>query len=253
MSSLRTFHLIIPLIICAFIGSCNSSDGPEQTDESNQQETEAQSTETDNHSEADSLVVLSDPKTQLLVNHLDSLFDLPALKKEIGFLSMGTSLPARYLEKPDSGWTNYNYGAVAGLVLRGTAPFKMSREELQEKGRFISISTFKPWSTPTERYYSNHNEIIVGFECNVFYESLGDVNFVGKTRKEITEMYGTPQLNEKDCLIYRADAHILSLHVNSDKINWVKYYRVNASTASSETVPKEFFTWASRYKESAGN
>lgn len=179
-----------------------------------------------------------------LENDLIDWFDLAQMKEEIGFLEMGTNIPEKYRPEMDSGYHNYNYGAVGGLTMKTDIPVKIGFQKLKEiNQRFISISTYKPWSTPQEKYYENNNEIIIGVQTLINYERLGKMNFVDQTEKEIIAKYGEPELTKENSVAYFVAKRVLILSYSEGKVKWFKCYLLNEESYENKELPENIFHW----------
>ncbi len=185
-------------------------------------------------------------RTQLfeLVN---SEINLAEMKSEIGFLSMGWSIKSSYLPELKEGHQQYNYGAVGSLIRKPQINIAPSAKELKsDASKFISIITYKPWTTQEEKYYSTNNEIIIGFETRVNYNQLNQFNLVGESEDQISDLYGLPDVIENDCYAFKEDQKVLVLHLSNNKIDWLKFYQLNEETFLSEEYPKGLFEWTAK-------
>ncbi|MCG8576490.1 MAG: hypothetical protein MI810_16510 [Flavobacteriales bacterium] len=202
--------------------------------------------------ETDSLAIVVEEVDSNLIRLgvlLDNPLDFSKVKEDFRMLEMGRILPEEYMHPIDSNYHNYNYGAVAA-ILRQTPTrqqFQPSFEEMESMGRVVSFSTYKPWSSSTDKYYENDNEILVGFETAVSHPSLEPSNFVGKNKNIIESEYGTPHAQKDDCLIYFHQHKILVLHQGDEIIDWIKYYWLADHIESIDDLPLELYSWRQSY------
>lgn len=182
-----------------------------------------------------------------LRTYLNSSINLTEMKNEIGFLSMGWSISSDYLPSLPEGQRQYNYGAVGGLILDPSIRISPKPIELKQSGeKFLSIITYKPWTTAKEKYYTTDNETIIGFETNVNYELLDSLNFVGLDIDSIQSQFGEPDTIIENSWLYKEDRKVLSLHVNDGFVDWMKFYELNDSIFSMDHYPKELHTWTAK-------
>lgn len=178
---------------------------------------------------------------------LNSVINLSEMKNEIGFLSMGWSISTDYLPVPEEGLKQYNYGAVGNLIKKPRIEIIPAANELRENPfKFISIITYKPWTSQEEKYYSTNNETIIGFETKVNYIHLNNLNFVGAEENEISELLGMPDLIQDHCYAYKEDQKVLVLHLENDIVDWVKFYHLNEDTFLNPVYPPSLFEWTAK-------
>lgn len=189
-------------------------------------------------------ITLIDSFDLRLKSDIENWFDLASMKEEIGFLEMGRNIPSNFRPKMDSGYYNYNFGAVGGLVLKRDIPVAIGFDKLREMTKkFISISTYKPWTTREEKYYDTNNEIIVGIETLINYERLGKMNFVGRSKSAIENSYGDPDTIKGSTVAYFVHNRVLILSYSEEKVEWFKCYLLNQESFENKDLPENIFQW----------
>ena len=148
----------------------------------------------------------------------------------------------------DSTLHNYNYGAVGALLNygQGRRDFEPNLDSLMDQGRLVSFSTYKPWSTAQDKYYSADNELLVGIECMVRHPAMEPSNFVGTDVKDIQAQYGREWASRNNCLVYFENQKVLVLHRAGSTIDWFKYYWLNDGISQIDEMPEELFSWKKR-------
>ena len=180
-----------------------------------------------------------------LKEYFQNPIDFYQVKREIDLLEMGTILPSEFMLPIDSGYHNYNYGAVKGLLRqsRGFNKFHPPVEELDNNHRILSFSTYKPWATAKDRYLTTDNEILVGMEIYIGHPVFGKSDFVEKKWQEIEVMFGTPDSTINDCYIYFENQRVLVFNTLGNHVVWFKYYRLNDFVFAINDLPKSLFSW----------
>lgn len=194
----------------------------------------------------DTLVI--DSATLNLISLLDSPLNFSRVKEEFHLLEMGTILPKKYMRPIDSTLHNYNYGANAALLRygKGRQDFTPPLDELQDAGRLVSFSTYKPWGTAEEKYYETDNELLVGVESRINHPALEPLNFVGTKLIDIHHQFGQEWRIKGPCHLYFNKNKILVLHNSKGRIDWFKYYWLNSSIQKMNDLPDELFVWKNR-------
>ena len=238
---MRTWNKVVVALIFFCLYSCAGSSDESETSTPTLYISDTSLTPAKSNEAA---VPVVDSAQLTLDNKLSIWFDLASMKEDIGFLEMGTSLPYKYIPKIDSTQHRYNYGAVGGLVLNRKIPVKMGFQKLKEfNKKFLSISTYKPWNTPEEKYYKVNNEIIVGFESIINYDRLGTYNLVGEMENSVFEKLGSPSARKKECNVYFGNGKALVLHFENQKVDWLKCYALSDSCFNNRLLPEEIYTW----------
>ena len=175
----------------------------------------------------DTLMVITEKS--YLESFLENPIDLQQFKKDYGPSNSG-GMNGGLLYKPDS----------AGMYLR----FMLfnGNSDRNRKLRISEGQKFKQLQFYVYRYgktvgdFFDTNEILVGFKCKLEDESLGKANLVGKTEKEIIDLFGNGYSSYKNYRIYENNNRVLSLYITESKVLWVKYYHL-ASPFSKDNIP----------------
>lgn len=239
--------LLLQILVILIVG-CNSADN-ERSNPKEEEQPEVSTEVGDSITEAsDTLSEALQGYEQNLENFFSNPLKFPAIKKDIHFLEMGTCLAPKYMHPIEEGYYNYNYGTCPGLLFdhvdsSHNEKFNVIIDSFPMSKVLMSFSTYKPWVTAQDRYYSNNNEIIVGCEVMVGYEGLEPYNFVGKTKHEVIELFGENYFSKQGCIVYLREGKILVLRIVQGKVTWFKYYWLNSEKSSLEDLPDTLFRW----------
>ncbi|MBI3136918.1 MAG: hypothetical protein HYZ14_19740 [Bacteroidetes bacterium] len=110
-------------------------------------------------------------------------------------------------------------------------------------GRSLIFATWKPWKTAKQRYYETDNETLVGIESRIKWDGLKRSNFVGLKMHSVQTRFGQPMHTRNDCALYYQEDKILILHQKGEKIDWFRYYWMNAKIENPDSLSEALFVW----------
>lgn len=183
---------------------------------------------------SDTVLALADPLQDSLKLYFDFPVDFFELKKNTLHMHSGGS---KYLEKD-----RLHQSQQTGTILYVYWAIEFIREN-SWTDYSLQFVTWKPWTTPKEKYYETDNEELVGIESAVSWKGLGKSDFVGKTIGEIESKFGTGYELRNECLVYSHTDKILILSMKNEKVHWFKYYWLSESPNSLDDFPDYFFKW----------
>ena len=161
---------------------------------------------------------------------LDHPMNLEAYKKKWGPSNSTGGKKSTAYHRPDVTGQFYRYMLFGKL--RKELPSRPSGGDLFKK--FI-ITVYK-YGTEIGDFY-DPNEELISVKCALDNPTLGDLNWYGKTRLELTNRYGEPQFEQNNGLIYYHDHKAISAHLENDRVRWFKYVRLHSRIDLKEKIP----------------
>lgn len=182
----------------------------------------------------DTLVTVITPFTDSLKFYFSNPLDFYTLKKSTLHMHTGHApdFRAEYFHAAnDTTAEFYTYWAIEQM------------NENKDYKHSVQFATWKPWATPQERSYENDNEILVGVQSIIKWDLLGNSDFVGKSEVDIEGRFGESYTQRDNCRVYWLDDELLILNMADKKVNWFKYFWLNAPIENPDSLPDNFFTW----------
>lgn len=218
----------LPLLI--FLIACTDTENETSNEHSSILSDSTDITQLDSIAEIDTIDD-SVPSNQALVELLENPIDLVAYKKEWGTSNSSPSgLKEELFEVPDTVGMLYSY--MLFNKLGRALPDHPSETDLF-KG--FEIMTYK-YGTKGGDFYDTNEELIM-IKCSLNNTTLEDLNWYGKSDIEIMDIYGVPQHNQDDCLIYTYQNKTITAHLTNDQVDWYKYVRLNKDIDLSSEIP----------------
>lgn len=178
------------------------------------------------------------PKTEYLKDFLSEPINLIEFKKKYGSSNSGQLKPNKYYYKPEDEGFYYKYMLFNSLGFRKN-PMRYLNGKIMSEGdlfKSFQIYVYHFGNTGSFDFYDK-NEVLIGFRSAGIHEALGKANLVGKTLQEIEELFGNDYIVMGNIKIYQHNNRVLSLKLNSSKVEWIKYYH-QSSKVEKEKIPE---------------
>lgn len=164
--------------------------------------------------------------------------NLKNYKAEYGTSNSGSATKQDFFFKPDTVGFYYRY--MMFHQLRNILNSHPSESDLFHKFRIIVYK----YGTDVGGFYAD-NEELIGIECAIKNETLGELDLVGLERSEVEKKFGNPDRVEKKQTFYLSNQTVLSLYYDSlldsvntqSKVLGLKLVRVNASFDLEGEIP----------------
>lgn len=188
---------------------------------------------------SDTISQIEEPNLpEVRLSKTDSLllnpFDLAKFKKKKRGANSSGGGSQKYFYKPDIEGMYYGYFLFGGARKEGYVGKNKNNQVRLFNG--IEINVFKPkdedWTM-----YNDPNEILIEFMALLNDEDLPELAFVGWTKSELIEELGTPSFTKDQFLIYTFQQRCLILHMLGNKVDWLKYARLNLDLDANSEVP----------------
>src|SRR5690606_20711464 len=147
--------------------------------------------------------------------------DLQAYKKKYGGSNGGVRTGSKYLDIPDTVGNVYQY--MLFYKLKNELPDHHSEGTLLTDFR---ITVFR-FGEKIGRFIDT-TEALLMIECAIDNPTLGDLNWYGMTKVAVMDIYGVPQFERDDCLIYTYQQKTITAHLSNDRVDWYKYVCLNS-------------------------
>ncbi len=170
----------------------------------------------------------------LLANPLN----LQNYKAEYGTSNSGSATKQDFFFKPDTVGFYYQYMLFYQLL--NILKSHPSESDLFHEFRIIVYK----YGEDVGSFYAS-NEELIGIECAIKNETLGELDLVGMERNEVIERFGHPDRVEKEQAIYLFNQTVLALYydslldstTNQSKVLGLKLVRVNERFDLEATIP----------------
>lgn len=108
----------------------------------------------------------------------------------------------------------------------------------QENG--LEIVTYKPYGEYFESYF-DPTETLIEVTARYNDYDLPELAFIGLDTLTIKNKLGTKFMRKGDCILYYKGNCVLTLHIERNAVNWLKYTRLNFNLKSNN-VPNGILT-----------
>ncbi len=179
------------------------------------------------------IVELMRGHTAKFFNVMTNPFDLPGFKKQAGGANSGNDKVEPYYYKPDTIGRNYHYFWFYKLR------HKFKDNELAVNG--IHLYTYIYGSKVGE--YAKVDEELIAVKAKVNFYGLGELNIVGRSKKEVEEGFGKAQLIYNGFDVYFYNKTYLLLNYENGKVSWFRYIKTNLTLDMIDQLPQELFSY----------
>lgn len=105
----------------------------------------------------------------------------------------------------------------------------------------MEIITYKPLGK-YQHDYLDPTETLIEWKSKVNDKDLLQLSFIGLDSMYVKQQLGSPDLRKEGCFIYTHRDRALILNVQRNRVNWLKYLRLNKSL-QSDSVPAELLKY----------
>lgn len=162
---------------------------------------------------------------QIINDFLKNPFDLQKFKQKIGQSHSGGAYYKNYYLKPNVKGMFYMFFLFEPLI--GYVYSHDGNEKIkvrQENG--LEIVTYKPKGKYFESYF-DPTETLIEVTARYNDYNLPELAFIGLDTIIIKNKLGKNFIRKGDCMFYYKDNCVLTLHIEKNAVNWLKYTRLN--------------------------
>lgn len=172
-------------------------------------------------------------------NFLKTPFDLQKFKQKKGEYHSGGANSRKYYLKPKVKGTYYRFflfEPLTGFVYSYDGKSQMKVK--QENG--LEIVTYKPYGKYFENYFDPTETLIEVIARYNDYD-LPELAFIGLDTTIVRNKLGSNFIIKSNCMLYYKNNCVLSLHVENQMVNWLKYTRLNFNL-NTKNIPDGLLT-----------
>lgn len=172
-------------------------------------------------------------------NFLKNPFDLQKFKLQKGQSHSGGAYNKKYYLKPKVKGMYYSFflfEPLTGFIYSYDGKSQMKVK--QENG--LEIVTYKPYGKYFENYFDPTETLIEVIARYNDYD-LPELAFIGLDTTIIINKLGSNFIKKSNCMLYYKNNCVLSLHVENQMVNWLKYTRLNFNL-NTKNIPDGLLT-----------
>lgn len=182
----------------------------------------------------DSSFVLEDYNTPINENInslLQNPLDIASYKRKWGTSNSGGTGNEELFEIPDTIGFMYRY--MLFNKLRQELPSHPNEAQLFND---FKITVYKIGEEARDFY--DTNEVLLMIECAIDNPTIGELNWIGKSKNDIVEKYDSAQYFTDENWVYASENRVISAHFDKyDVVDWIKYVRLNKGIDLNKEIP----------------